>query len=249
MDTTLSTHGEDSLSARRPATGPVPRDDALFITLAAVAAVVVMLGFGLEFVGAPPPHARPRTHLVMVHAAAFAAWIVLFGVQTALIATHRVRLHRRLGVGAAVLAVLMLVLGYATAIHAARTAYAPIPGVDPLAFLTVPLGDLVVFATLVSAGLYWRRTADVHKRLMWLATAMLTFPAVTRIPHVRGKVPLIFGVFIAILLIAPAYEWLFRGRVHRVSAWGGAAVFLSLPVRQMIGHTAWWHMLAAWLIR
>jgi hypothetical protein len=249
METTLSPYGEHSPPTRGPATNPAPRDDVLFAILTAVAVAVVALGFGLEFVGAPPPHARPRTHLVVAHAAVFATWIMLFGVQTVLIATNRTRLHQRLGVGAAVLAVIMLVLGYATAIHAARTGYAPIPGVDPLAFLITPLGDLIVFATFVSAGLYWRRTGDVHKRLMWLGTAMLTFPAVARIPHVRGKAPLVWGVFLTILLIAPVYERLVRGRVHRVSAWGGAAVFLSLLVRQMIGHTGRWHLVAAWLIR
>jgi hypothetical protein len=185
----------------------------------------------------------------MAHAAVFATWIVLFGVQTGLIAARRPRLHRRLGTVAAILAVAMLALGFATAVHAARTGYAPIPGVDPLAFLTVPLGDLLVFATCVGAGLYWRSVPDVHKRLMWLATAMLTFPALTRMPHVRGRVPLIFGVFIAILLIAPLYERLVQGRVNRVSAIGAAALFLSLPLRQAIGQTAWWHAVAAWLIR
>jgi len=143
----------------------------------------------------------------------------------------------------------MLTLGYATAIRGAQTGYAPIPGVDALAFLTIPFGDLIVFATLVGAGLYWRGLADVHKRLMWLATAMLTFPAVTRLPYVRGKTPVIFVVFIGVLLIAPVYEWLSRGRVHRLSAWGGFAVFLTLPMRRVIGETAWWHSFAAWLIR
>lgn len=119
MDTTLAAHGEASLSPPKPATRPAPRDDALFITLAAVAAVVVMLGFGLQFVGPPSPGARPLTPLIMVHAVAFAAWIVLFGVQTGLVATHRTRVHRRLGVAGAVLAVVMLILGYETSINAA----------------------------------------------------------------------------------------------------------------------------------
>jgi hypothetical protein len=249
MEITLRSGRELMNDPLRPHENALRREDALFLLLSAVALMIVGLGFGLEFVGAPPPRARPRTALILVHATVFASWIVLFGVQTTLVATHRTRIHRRVGIGAAVLAALMLALGYTTAIGGARTGYAPIPGVDALAFLTVPLGDLVVFAALVGAGLYWRGRADVHKRLMWLATAALTFPAVTRVPHVRGKTPVIFAVFIVILLVAPVYEWLARGRAHRVSAWGAAAVFLTLPARHAIGQTAWWHSFAAWLIR
>ena len=147
------------------------------------------------------------------------------------------------------LALGMLTLGYAVAIHAARTGFAPIPGVDPLGFLVVPVGDLVVFATCVGAALYWRQVAAVHKRLMWFATAMLTFASVTRLPYVRGHTPAILLVFLAILLIVPVYERLVDGRVHPVSAWGSALMFLELPARRAIGASAWWHTFAAWLIR
>jgi hypothetical protein len=143
----------------------------------------------------------------------------------------------------------MLTLGYAVAIHAARTGYAPIPGIDPLGFLVVPLGDLVVFAICIGAGLYWRRTAAVHKRMMWLGTTMLMFASVTRLPYVRGHTSAILLVFLAVLFIAPVYERVVNGRVHRVSAWGSAAMFLQLPLRRAIGATIWWHSFAAWLIR
>lgn len=248
MTSTQATPGADVFAPPRPSRWLARGDDALFVALAVVAALVVFLAFGLEFIGAPPPHARPHTGLVIAHAAAFVTWIGLFGVQVALIASHRPRVHRRAGVAAAVLAVIMLVLGSAVAIHAARTGYAPVPGLGSLGFLIVPLGDLVVFAVLVGAGIYWRQASDIHKRLMWFATASLTFPAVTRIPHVRGHILLIYLVFFAILAIVPVYERVVLGRVHRVSALLGAAVFLSVPLRGLIGRTAWWHAAAARLI-
>src|SRR5260370_10052945 len=40
----------------------------------------------------------------------------------------------------------------------------------PLSFLTIPLGDMLVFAILVGSAFYFRRRADTHKRLMLLAT-------------------------------------------------------------------------------
>ena len=143
----------------------------------------------------------------------------------------------------------MLVLGFAVAVNGARTGYAPRPGVTPLEFLIVPVGDLVVFAPLVGGAIYWRRKPDVHKRLMWLATAALTFPAIARLPGVQGMQLRIFAVFLAVLLFAPIYERIVKGRMHRVSLWGSVGIFLSLPARHMVAETDAWHRFAAWLIR
>jgi hypothetical protein len=220
----------------------------LFVITAVVAALLVGVGSGTGLIMARTPGARPVTALVLIHAAVFASWVVMYGVQVALVASGRTAVHRRLGVAGAGLALAMLSLGYAVAIHAARTGYAPVPGADPLSFLVVPLGHLVVFAIYVGAALYWRRTAAIHKRLMWLATTMLLFASVTRLPYVRGHIAAILLVFLAVLLIAPVYERAMYGRVHRVSAWGSTALFLQLLVRRPIGATIWWHTFAAWLI-
>jgi hypothetical protein len=39
----------------------------------------------------------PFSTIVRVHAALFTTWVLLFLVQTSLVATHRVAVHRRLG--------------------------------------------------------------------------------------------------------------------------------------------------------
>jgi len=233
----------------RPTTRVAASDHRLFIITAIVAAIVVGVGSGAGLVMARTPGARPVTPLVLLHAGVFASWIVLYGVQVSLVASGRTVVHRRLGYVGAGLALAMLTLGYAVAIHAARTGYSPVPGGNPLGFLVAPLGDLVVFAVCVGVALYWRRTAAIHKRMMWFATTMLMFASVTRLPYVRGHIVAILLVFLAILLIAPVYERVMYGRVHRVSAWGSAAMFLELPLRQAIGATVWWHSFAAWLTK
>jgi hypothetical protein len=232
-----------------PATAAPSRDDLLFGITAVVSAAVVTLGSGAGLVASRAPNARHATSLVLVHAAVFASWVVLYAVQVILVGTGRTAIHRRLGVAGAALALGMLALGYAVAIQAARTGFAPIPGSDPLGFLVVPLADLVVFASCVGAALFWRRVPAVHKRLMWFATAMLTFASVTRLPLVRGNTPAILIVFFVILLIVPVGEQILTGRMHRLSAWGSALMFLQLPVRRAIGISVWWHAFASWLIR
>lgn len=226
-----------------------PTDHRQFLISAVMALAIVTAAFGRGFLPGAPPPARPHTPLVLVHASAFASWIVLFAFQSSLIATGRVHAHRRVGIISVALAALMLMLGFAVAVQAARTGYAPVPGIDPLEFLVTPLADLIVFAPLVGAAIYWRRTPDVHKRLMWLATTMLLFPAVTRLPGAQGKVPLVFGLFVAVLAFAPLYERFAIGRAHRVSVWGGLAVLASLPIRHALGATEAWRAFAAWLVK
>jgi len=239
-----------STARRDRAVAPITASDhRLFVVTAVVAVVVVGIGSGAGLAGARAPGARPVTPLVLLHAAVFAGWVVLYSVQVALVASDRTAVHRRLGYAGAALALAMLSIGYAVAIHAARTGYAPVPGGNRLSFLVVPLGDLVVFAICVGVALYWRRTAAIHKRMMWLATTTLMFASVTRLPYVRGHIPAILLVFLAVLLIAPVYERVVYGRVHRVTAWGSTAMLLQLLLRRPIGATIWWHTFAAWLIK
>jgi hypothetical protein len=108
------------------------------------------------------------TTLVHVHGALFTAWVLLFIVHTALISARRVAVHRRLGVAGAVLAAAMITAGTLLAIATARRGSAP-PGMEPIPFLAIPLFDMVLFATFVTAALALRRDKEAHKRLMLLA--------------------------------------------------------------------------------
>jgi hypothetical protein len=170
-------------------------------------------------------------------------------------------LHRRLGIAAALSVPLMLVLGYQTAIFGARRGHplwktpdqivpAGVPFTDSLSFLIVPLGDLVLFAAFVSAALYWRRRAELHKRLMILGTiGGMLWPAITRVPHIAGNPPAMFGALLVLLLVNVAHDFWINGRPHPVNLWGGLLVLASFPVRQAIAVTDQWHAVAVWLTR
>src|ERR1041385_1401744 len=106
--------------------------------------------------------------------------VLLFIVQVSLVAKRRVRVHQRLGIAGGVLAALVVVVGVLTALYAAAREVTP--GPSPLAFLVVPLGDMLVFAVLIGLALYFRRKLQVHKRLMLLAAINLLTPAIARIP-------------------------------------------------------------------
>jgi hypothetical protein len=187
------------------------------------------------------------TLLVKVHAFVFTSWMLLFIVQAALIGLRRPGLHRRLGYAGAVLAASMIPLGYMTAIASARHGRNPSPTLpDALAFLVVPLGDLVVFTPFIAMAFWFRRSTEAHKRLMLLATVAGILPAAYS--RVSNLVPVIVGFAIFFLSAGPIYDRIVRGRIHPVNLWGGLIAFLSVPLRIVLGQTAAWHRFAQWLV-
>jgi hypothetical protein len=189
--------------------------------------------------------------LLHVHGLVFTSWVLLFLAQTTLVAAHRTDLHRRLGVLGAVLAALLLIVGTTTAIIRVKGGSAPVPGVPPLAFLAIPLFDMVVFAILIGAGLYFRRRPDTHKRLMTLGTIALMSAPIARLPFALLKAgpPAFFGLtdlFIVVLLV---YDLATRRRLHPATIWGGLLIVASQPLRLMISGTPAWMAFASWLTR
>lgn len=237
----------------RAATGAY---DRLFYGGMAVAlALTVVAGF------APTYYARllsgpkgtfsggPFTRLVHVHAALFTSWVLLFLTQTALVSARRVAVHRRLGVAGGVLAAAMVAAGTALAIATARRGGAPV-GVDPLAFLAIPIFDMIVFAGFVASALLLRRDKEAHKRLMLLAFISIVVAAVARLPGILPLgPPAFFGLGYLFALIAVGYDLVTRRRVHKAYAWGVPLLVASVPVRLLVSGTASWHALGVFLTR
>ncbi len=191
----------------------------------------------------------PFTSLVYVHGALFTAWVFLFVVQTALVAGGRVAVHRRLGVAGALLAAAMIVAGASLAIATAARGSSP-AGVDPLAFLVIPLFDMILFASFVIAALALRRDKEAHKRLMLLAYISIIVAAVARLPGMlRSGPPAFFGLSFLFVVVAGIYDFLSRRRVHKVYLWGGALIAVSVPLRLAIAKTDAWRTFAELLTR
>lgn len=143
----------------------------------------------------------------------------------------------------------MIVVGTAIALDLARHGRTP-SGIDPLAFLAIPLGDMAVFAVLIGAALLLRSHKEAHKRLMLLAYTAILGAAVGRFPGVLPLGPLwLFGLtFLPVLVLGVTYDLATRRRVHPAYIWGGVWLILSVPLRLAISTTQVWHRLAAMLI-
>jgi hypothetical protein len=230
--------------------GNLAKDNRLYTWAAAFIFLIVLTGFARTYYlkswfGTP---ALPGL-LVHLHGIVMTLWVLLFGVQVGLVAAGRTRLHRRLGVGGAVLSALVLLVGVATAVSAAARGSAP--GLPPLVFLAVPLGDMWVFAILVGTALYFRRRVEVHKRLMLLAAVNVLTPAIARFPlrFIETGGPFVFfGLTDLCLVACVVFDTVRNRRLQPAFVWGLVLTVASQPLRLILARTEAWMRFATWLV-
>ena len=225
---------------------PVRRQtDRLFFTGMALTSLLTMLvGFAPTYFFRSSSLA-PLTPFYQLHGVIFASWILLFLVQTALVAAHRTDLHRRLGAAGVVLAVAVLIVGILVSIETLRRGGGT-QIAEPRAFLSIPLGDMITFAALVGAAVALRRRADAHKRLMLLATITILTAAVARFLaqiNIGGTAFIFLGTDLFVLAVI-LYDFTSRGAIHPASLWGGALVVVFKPLLFVASGTSAWHSFA-----
>ena len=129
-------------------------------------------------------HASPIPPIILtLHALVFPGWLLFLILQSALVRTRNVRIHRTLGWFGLALGVTLVVVGFLTARGMDRFHNTLHPDVHISAFLIIQLMALVLFAPLFALAIYWRRRPEFHRRLILIATCVLTDAAWARFPH------------------------------------------------------------------
>jgi hypothetical protein len=246
-----------SITALSNATASVPvrrqiRDRRFYLIMAIASTVIVFLGFARTYYLKGYFGTPQLTPLIHVHAVVFTTWMFFFIAQTALIASNRPAIHRRLGYAGAVLASAMVVLGFLAALQKEKLAGGS-GGQDPDVVFLVALGDILTFAIFFASGFMWRRNRETHQRLMLLATvAGLQAAAIPRLPLIGvigGNSPGMMITGLAFLLAGPIYDLVSRRRIHPVYIWGVLFVLATLPpVRIRLASDPAWHSIAKWLV-
>jgi hypothetical protein len=185
----------------------------------------------------------PPPSLLYLHAVVFSAWLALYVVQTGLVASGDLKMHRRLGLAWFAVGAAVPLVGVPTAIVMRR--FHIIHDHSTLPFLAVPLWDMVLFASLFPLAALWRKRPEFHRRLMFLATCSLMDAGFARFPlpdawfHAAWFYMAMGGLVIA----AIAHDLIIQRRVHVVFA----VAFPLMVVGEGLAWTLWRHPPAAWI--
>lgn len=222
-------------------------DDYFFSAMVLLIFGIVFVGFAHSYYLAGVFHAKLPSPLVHIHGAFFSCWILLLIAQVTLVSVGHVRWHMRLGIFGVILAVLMVLVGFATLIAVVRRHAVFAMGLD-----TLFAGDVLqlsTFAVLAFWGFLARREGPAHKRLMILATVALLGPALARwpFPFIFSSALVFFGILELIPILLIAFDLWSRRRIHLVTICGTLLLLGMQFSMRPLGHSTTWHQFTAWV--
>jgi len=160
-----------------------------------------------------------------IHGAVLTTWFVLVFVQSCLVSAHRTDLHRRLGIAAIGVAILVIPISALVVVRAVPRLISV--GIPRPALYGIILGDFValsLFCVFVGAAVYTRRRrTDIHKRLMIASCFTIYGPVLSRIGSFYGlhaSVPIATSVMFGCLAM---YDVITLKRVHVATVVSAAA--------------------------
>jgi hypothetical protein len=220
-----------------------------YFCMSMLIAVVVVYGFS-HTIGHNLLHASPIPPFVLtIHAIVFPGWVLFFILQSALVRTRNVPVHRALGWFGLALGIGVLVLGYLTATAMDRFFLQQHPDPHGAAFLIVQLMDLASFGVPFAFAIYWRRRPEFHRRLMLIASCGLTDAAFGRFP----LLPLAFspGGVDALILLGILRDLIVDRRIHKVYlyAFPLLILFQIFCMQTYLHASPWWVRIATALLR
>ena len=226
----------------------------------------ILSGFGYEMVQKYQHNKLHYPLIVTFHAIAFVGWLVLITTQIILIRTNHVSLHKKLGWAGAILAGIMVILGTITTIIMSKLEYGTPDG--DLHFLSVTLGDMLLFGTIAGAGIYLRTHASAHKRLMLVATLLLSDAGYGR--WAALKISPLFGNYfwtyttfhegflpffgfqvlptLVTILLLGLYDLITRKQLHPVYIWVVGWYLVVVLTASWLYYSPWWYQVAKHIV-
>jgi hypothetical protein len=127
--------------------------------------------------------------LVLAHGVAIALWLVLFFVQSVLIAVRSRKVHMTLGWSAIAIGVAIAGLGTLVAIRSVRLTPAfEFFNMEYPRFLLVMFTEMALFTVFLTAGIVMRKKPRVHR-------AMMLLTSLTILPGATARIPVLYPVF------------------------------------------------------
>jgi hypothetical protein len=172
----------------------------------------------------------PRPRLLYFHGALFTGWLVFFILQSSLVRTHNVRIHRTIGWFGAGMGALIPLVGVATAVTMVRFDMMQLKINNAATDMIIPMWDMVAFTPAFVLAIYWRKKPEFHRRLILIATCVLTAAGWGRFPewlpppvisYAGVDLPILLGVF---------RDWMVNRKVHLVYSYALPALIAGQTV-------------------
>ncbi|HTZ32553.1 MAG TPA: hypothetical protein VMH31_08860 [Methylomirabilota bacterium] len=171
--------------------------------------------------------APPRPLLLYVHGIVFFGWVLFFILQSALVRTRNVRLHRRLGWFGVALGSMIPPLGIAIAIVMERFHLRVLRDSNSYTDIFIPLWDIACFTLTFALAILWRKKPEFHRRLLLIASCALTAAAWGRVPEQILNPNYFYSGVDFLILLGVLRDLLVSRRVHAVYLYALPAFILG----------------------
>ena len=198
---------------------------------------IVLIGFSPTFYLRAFFDVTEIPQYVYAHGFAMTAWFVWLCVQTTVVYSGRVALHRKLGAIGMALGILVLFSGAFTAMNLAPRLLEKYGNIDSdmpriAGIVWGNLAGMIAFGGFLVAAYLYRQKPEIHKRLILLASISITLQALGRI----AKFPMVdlpAGPFaliglLLLLVMLGVFDKRNIGSVQRVTWVGGCALLTIL---------------------
>lgn len=225
-------------------------DRKLFLAAAAAFPLIVLAGyFRTYYFSAFFDVPAIANSLVHFHGIVMSVWVLYFVAQIALIRSKNVKLHMTMGFAGIALALLVIVVGMATAYDAQLVRGAAPPGINPHSFFLLPVSDMTIFVVLFAGAIYYRKRPAAHKGLMLLTAINFMPAALFRIPGVPPEYSYFWAFGVPAVLAIAALVWQARkaGKLNPAFAAGVLLIIAAVPLRPIISETQAWLNFVGWL--
>jgi hypothetical protein len=230
-------------------------DRDFFLTFLLLCLLGVALGFAPAVADRVEGHPRIPARLILdIHMASFSAWIVLLSIQILIVRSRNTLVHMSLGLSAFALVPIMAVSALVSEAYSQRFHHSVVGE----SFFIVPIFEILAFTSLATAALLARKRPATHKRLILMATAVIVGAAYGRWwdnALIRLFGDGYFGTLVntytgcnMLLVIAVGYDFVTRGRPHRIYLIAVPMILLGEVVTSVVYHWPPWLPVARMLI-